>query len=75
MARDAGVMDAYAQYGRAQHTEAYTLLREVTHGSDADVEREKRMNDREVRPGVTLAHNFGELLEHITFGDWNGQRS
>jgi phosphoglycolate phosphatase-like HAD superfamily hydrolase len=75
MARDAGVMDAYAQYGRAQHTEAYRLLREVTHWSDADVEREKRISDREICPGVTLTRNFGELRDYITFGDWNGQRS
>jgi hypothetical protein len=47
MAQDVGISDVYARYGRAQHTEAYDLLREVTHWSDADVEREKRsVNER-----------------------------
>lgn len=75
MARDAGVKDVYAQYGRAQDTDAYALLREVTHWSDADVEREKRITEREVLPGVTLSINFGQILDHFTFGDWNGRRS
>lgn len=73
MARDAGVMDAYALYGRAQHTDAYALLREVTHWSDQDVEREKKISEREIQPGITLKKQFSELLDHVEFGDWNGR--
>lgn len=73
MARDAGVADIYAEYGRAQHTDAYTLLKEVTHWSDADVERERRVTARDVNPGVTLKKNFGEILEHVKFGNANGR--
>jgi FMN phosphatase YigB (HAD superfamily) len=74
MAQDAGVADVYARYGKAQHTDAYTLLREVTHWSDADVEREKRIGEREVQPSTTLESNFGDVLSHFHFGEWNGQR-
>jgi FMN phosphatase YigB (HAD superfamily) len=74
MAQDAGVADVYAKYGRAQHTAAYELLREVTHWSDADVEREKKIGEREVQPSTVLDLNFGQMLNHFRFGDWNGQR-
>lgn len=71
MARDANVADIYAKYGRAQHTEAYQLLREVTHWSNEDVEREKKISERHVSPGITLENNFGEILDHVQFGFWH----
>jgi phosphoglycolate phosphatase len=73
MAQDAGVADAYAKYGKAQHTGAYQLLRDVTHWSDADVEREKRIGEREVRSTVVLNSTFSEIMDHFSFGDWNGR--
>jgi FMN phosphatase YigB (HAD superfamily) len=73
MAQDAGVSDVYAKYGKVQHTPAYQLLREVTHWSDADVEREKRIGEREVRPSVVLDSGFHQILDHFYFGDWNGR--
>lgn len=73
MARDAEVTDIYAKYGQAQHTEAYSLLREVTHWSNADVERERKINERDVQPEIILAKHFGEILEHVEFGDWHGR--
>ena len=72
MARDAGVTDVFAQYGRAQHTEAYALLKEVTHWSDQDVDREKKVTERDIKPGITLRQNFGEIFENFLFGDRNG---
>jgi FMN phosphatase YigB (HAD superfamily) len=68
MARDAGVTDVYAKYGLAQHTKAYALLRTVTHWSDADVEREKRVGERHVKPGIILSNNFEQILSHFDFG-------
>src|SRR5262249_21346375 len=47
MAQDAGVADVYAKYGWVQHTAAYALLREVTHWSNTDVEREKKIGERD----------------------------
>jgi FMN phosphatase YigB (HAD superfamily) len=73
MAQDAGVADVYARYGRVQHTDAYALLREVTHWSDTDVEREKKLGERDVQPSIVLESNFGQILTHFNFGDWNGQ--
>jgi beta-phosphoglucomutase-like phosphatase (HAD superfamily) len=73
MAQDAGVEYAYAKYGKAQHTEAYQLLREVTHWSDAAVEREKRIGERHVQPTIVLDQNFGQLLHYFQFGDWDGR--
>lgn len=67
MARDAGISDAWAQYGVAQSTDAYTLLKEVTHWSDEDVEREKKISERHLSPSICLKNNFSELLDHVTF--------
>ena len=72
MAQDANIMDIYAQYGRAQHTAAYQLLREVTHWSNEDVEREKRITKREVSPGCILQDSFAQILENVEFGAWDG---
>jgi FMN phosphatase YigB (HAD superfamily) len=72
MAQDAKITDVYAKYGRAQHTGAYALLREVTHWNDTDVQREKLIGEREVQPGIILESNFGQLLDHFEFGDRNG---
>ena len=44
MARDAGVLDVYAKYGKAQHKAAYDLLRDVTHWTDEDVQREREIS-------------------------------
>jgi FMN phosphatase YigB (HAD superfamily) len=73
MAQDAGVDDVWAKYGQAQSRAEYQLLRDVTHWSDADVEREQRIKEREVNPTHTLANSFSELLRHFDFRDAHGQ--
>ncbi len=72
MAQDAKVTDVYAKYGGVQHTEAYALLREVTHWSDTDVQREKLIGEREVQPSIILESNFGQILDHFEFGERHG---
>src|SRR5581483_7760245 len=67
MAKDAGVDDAWAKYGQSQNTPAYQLLREVTHWSDEDVEREKRISQRSIKPSRELA-GFNDLFEYFRFG-------
>jgi len=68
MAQEAGVLDAHAAFGVAQHTEAYDLLRRVTHWSDADVKEESAtIERRSVSPTIVLESNFGELREHVAF--------
>lgn len=72
MAKDVGVTDLYAQYGRAQDTDIYQTLREVTHWSDEEVEREKSIYNRDVSPSITLENSFSEIFNYIQFGGKNG---
>lgn len=71
MAQDAGVDYAWAKYGEWQDTEAYELLRAVTHWNDEDVEREKRVRQREVDAQVVLPNSLSELLSHFSFGEYD----
>jgi FMN phosphatase YigB (HAD superfamily) len=69
MAQDAGVEDVWARYGQAQSRPEYDLLREVTHWSDADVQRERLVRGRDVNPRHTLTNSFAELVTQFEFGD------
>lgn len=71
MAQDAGVDYAWAKYGEWQDSDAYELLRAVTHWTDEDVEREKRVRQREVNADVVLASSFGQLLNFFSFGEYD----
>lgn len=65
MAQDCGVLDFFAEYGKAQHREEYELLRRVTHWTDADVQRERELYQRPVQATITLTRGFSELLEYV----------
>jgi phosphoglycolate phosphatase-like HAD superfamily hydrolase len=67
MAQDCGVLDFFAEYGKAQHREEYELLRRVIHWTDADVQRERELYQRPVQASVTLAHGFYEMLNYVLF--------
>lgn len=74
MAQEVGARDAWAKYGVAQQRDEYELLREVTHWTDADVERERQIARRpNVTPSVTLDDRFAELLNYFEFVK-NGRR-
>lgn len=64
MAQAAEVPDVYAKYGVAHNLEEYELLRQVTHWSQQDVEREKELanNVGEVTPTFVCEHSFSEVL-------------
>lgn len=67
MAQDAGVLDAWAKYGQAQHREQYELLKKVTHWTPEQVEREKEINSgREVTPTHILSSGFSEILSFFS---------
>jgi len=66
MAQDAGVNDAYAEYGASQHRPGYDLLRRVSHWTDEDVEREKSVTNRTVKPTAKI-EVFSELLNKFEF--------
>jgi FMN phosphatase YigB (HAD superfamily) len=69
MAQQVGVADVWAKYGEAQHKPEYTLLREVTHWTAADVQRETKFKAQHVNPSIILHHSFSELLTFFRFGD------
>ena len=70
MAQDAGVDYAWAKYGEWQDSQAYDLLRAVTHWTDDDVEREKKVRARDVDAQIILLNNLGELLGFFSFGEF-----
>ncbi|KKB61165.1 hypothetical protein WM40_24740 [Robbsia andropogonis] len=62
MAQDAGVDDAWAKYGLADIGQ-YDLLKKVSHWSEQDIAREKKIFDgRSIRPSNTLQNGFHEIL-------------
>ncbi len=68
MAQEARVTDVFAQYGLAQHREEYDLLRRVSHWTDADIERERRLRAlQDVHPSYTLSSAFAELVDLFEF--------
>lgn len=74
MAQDAGVDYAWAQYGEWQDSSAYELLRSVTHWTDKDVEREKKVRAREVDAKIILSKDLAELLNFFSFGEYDRER-
>lgn len=71
MAQDAGVDYAWAKYGEWQDSDAYDLLRDVTHWTDEDVEREKRVRARPVDAQIILPNSLGELFSFFSFGEYD----
>jgi phosphoglycolate phosphatase-like HAD superfamily hydrolase len=68
MAQRAKVTDAYAKYGEARERADYGLLRRVSHWTDADVERERKIHSAgTVQPTLILHKSFSEILEHCDF--------
>lgn len=71
MAKDAGVEYAWAAYGEAQDTQAYELLKLLTHWSDDDVEREARIRQRDVEADVVLDKSLSQVLDHYLFSEYH----
>lgn len=68
MAQEAGVLDAHAAYGMAQHTSAYDLLKAVTHWPDSTVSREdESLRAGDINPSIVLPSRLDELARHIEF--------
>jgi phosphoglycolate phosphatase-like HAD superfamily hydrolase len=73
MAQDCGIMDVHAEYGKAQNRPEYQLLKDVTHWSDEEVERERAtIADSLVTPTYVLKSSFPELLDLFEFGNVAG---
>jgi FMN phosphatase YigB (HAD superfamily) len=68
MAKDAGVTDVFAAYGAVQHKEQYRLLQDVSHWTDADVQREMEIKKRgRVDATYVLEKHFSEVLNLFKF--------
>ncbi len=67
MAQAVGTADAYARYGVVQAKAEYDLLRQVTHWTAEDVERERRLQKADVEPSCTLEASYDELLRYFDF--------
>ena len=63
MAQSAGVLDVHATYG-VQNRPEYDLLRRVTHWTDEDVERERRIaaSTGDIVPTLRCLRSFEEIL-------------
>jgi len=68
MAQQVGVDNAWAKYGLAQQRAEYQLLRDVTHWTDDDVQREREIQSIDVKPTIVLCQSFSEIISHFTFG-------
>jgi len=67
MAQSAGAIDVYARYGDTRDSAAYALLREVSHWSDEEIQRDRMTTLRTVCPSYSVA-SFCEILKLFSFG-------
>lgn len=69
MARDVGVLDVHAQYGESQRRPEYRLLQNVSHWTEADVERERGITAKgaDFTPTIVLKDSFAEIFMHCDF--------
>jgi ribonucleotide monophosphatase NagD (HAD superfamily) len=62
MAKEAGVFGAWAKYGESREQPGYEFLREVSHWTQDDVEKDRLLKQKDVVADAILADDFGELV-------------
>lgn len=69
MARDVGVFDIHAKYGESQRRPEYDLLRQVSHWTETDVQRERAIVEKghDFEPSAVLTDSFAEIFIHCDF--------
>ncbi len=71
MAREAGLVDVHAAYGVAQHSEAYALLRRVSHWTSEMIERDRVLHEiRHIEPTYVLQESLSEILGLFEWVPW-----
>jgi len=74
MANDASITSVYAQYGDKIDSNAYALLREVTHWPEKDVQKEAAVKQDykniDVQPMFILKKSFKELFKYFEFNSF-----
>lgn len=78
MAHRAGVTSVHAEYGHQISTNEYELLRDVTHWTLEDVERERNFSEEMKRmeiphPDYILREHYSELLNYFYFESFNNE--
>lgn len=74
MANSLGVISCYAQYGDLKDDERYVLLREVSHWTETEINREKEIkstHNLNLKPAVIL-EKFDDLFKHFSFSKADG---
>lgn len=66
MAQNSGILDVYAKYGDGWNKEKYSLLREVSHWSETDINNGDSSSVM-IKPTIILENTFGEIFDHVTF--------
>lgn len=73
MAKKVGAIDVLAQYGASYNRTEYDLLRQVSHWSDQDVERERLIaQGGSAEPSFILHRDFSELTRYFEFRGADG---
>lgn len=77
MAQKANVSDVFASYGTGhfeENKEGYELLRAVTHWTDEDVERERKIKENASGARATYTvEKFSEILSFFEFSKFKGK--
>lgn len=69
MAKEAGIIDVWAKYGsRVNNKKPYKLLRKVTHWSNDDVEKERKIYESDsIKASYVLKNSIKELMKYFHF--------
>jgi len=77
MAIDVGITSVYAEYGNKIDSDKYSLLKEVTHWSLEDVQREIEFNQQHkddiIKPDFVLKKSLLEIFNHFNFDSSNSK--
>lgn len=77
MGKDAGVLTAWALYGKSYDPLCWERLVRITCWTDEDLarQREAQGGRSEIRPDITLMDGFHQVLDHVGFGPLSPERT
>jgi len=76
MGKDAGVLTAWAQYGKSYDPESWKRLVRITCWTDEDLARQREAQGEVsvIRPDITLRNGFHQLLDYVDLVEPNTTR-
>lgn len=69
MANDVGILSVHAKYGESHLSQEYELLKKVTHWTENDVLREKKITSEHVNADIVLKASILELFDFVSFNN------